>query len=38
MPAPLPSALVARFEEYIAEGLSGRASEAVSCGQGQVET
>ncbi len=28
MPAPLPSALRARFEEYIAEGLSGRAAAA----------
>ena len=28
MPAPLPSALRARFEEYIAEGLSARASAA----------
>ena len=28
MPAPLPSALRARFEEYIAEGFSGRAAAA----------
>lgn len=28
MPAPLPSALRARFEEYIAEGLSARAAAA----------
>ena len=28
MPAPLPSALRARFAEYVSEGLSGRAAAA----------
>ncbi len=31
MSAALPMALRVRFQEYLAEGLSGRAAEAFSC-------